>query len=226
MAFKILIVDDEEVIREMLQQAMLTWSFEADYAPGGKEALMLMKMHDYNIIITDKNMPGKDGSDEGGMYVLKHAKKLLPAAEVIIMTGFATLDTAIDAMRNGAFDYIKKPFQLEELKEIIDRIIEYKNFSNSANTLTLYREIFNEILKLAQNEYKPDDKELHATLKSILNKFYNFFIIQKNTEQAFKNINDNVEKLKESIQRTDPKYELVLNISRETDIQLKQSSKK
>ncbi|MCK5032238.1 MAG: hypothetical protein KAS18_01360, partial [Calditrichia bacterium] len=146
--------------------------------------------------------------------------------EVIIMTGFATLDTAIDAMRNGAFDYIKKPFQLEELKEIIDRIIEYKNFSNSANTLALYREIFNEILKLAQNEYKPDDKELHATLKSILNKFYNFFIIQKNTEQAFKNINDNVEKLKESIQRTDPKYELVLNISRETDIQLKQSSKK
>ena len=184
------------------------------------------KSFDYNIVITDKNMPGKDGSDAGGMYVLKHAKKLLPAAEVIIMTGFATLDTAIEALRHGAFDYIKKPFQLEELKEIIDKIIEYKNFSNSGNAISLYREIFNEILNLAQNEYTPNDKELHATLKSILNKFYCFFKIQKDTEQALKNISDNAEKLKESLERTDPNYEIVLNISRETDIQLKQSSKK
>ena len=225
MSFKILIVDDEEDIREMLHQAMLIWSYDADYAPGDAEALMLMKMHNYDIIITDKNMPGKDGSAEGGMYVLKHAKKLLPAAEVIIMTGFATLDTAIEALQLGAFDYIKKPIQMEELKEKIERIIEYKNFSNSANTIVLYREIFNEILKLAQNEYKPDDQELHASLKSILNKFYNFFNFQKNTEQAFKNINDNVEKLKENIARTDPKYPFVLNISQEIDKQLKSDSK-
>jgi uncharacterized UPF0160 family protein len=69
--------------------------------------------------------------------------------------------------------------------------------------------------------YQPDDKELHTSLKSILNKFYNFFKIQKNTEQAFKNIHNNVEKLKESILRTDHNYPFVLNISQEIDKQLK-----
>lgn len=217
MAIKILIVDDEEGIREMLHRAMHTWSFASDQAAGHKEALMLMKMHKYDIIITDKNMPGKEGTAEAGMFVLKQAKKILPAAEVIMMTGNATMETAIESMRNGAFDYIIKPFQIEELKEIIDKIIEYKKFSNSANAIELYREIFNEILKIAQNEYKPDDKELHLKLKSILNKFYTFFKIQKSTEQAFKNIHTNVEKLKESILRTDFNYQFLLNISKEID---------
>lgn len=217
MALKILIVDDEDGIREMLHRAMLNWSFSADYAPGGKEALILMKMNNYDVILTDKNMPGNNGTPEGGMYVLKHAKKLLPAAEVIMMTGYASLDTAVEAMRAGAFDYIEKPFQMEELKEVLDRILEYKSFSNSANAIALYREIFNEILKLAQNEYKPDDKQLHDSLKSILNKFYNFFKIQKDNELAFKSIKNNVEKLKESILRTDPNYNLILNISKELD---------
>ncbi len=221
MTYKILIVDDEDGIREMLHRAMLTWSFEADHAPGPTEALMLMKMHNYDIIITDKNMPGKEGMEEAGLFVLKQSKKILPSAEVIMMTGYATMETAIEAMRNGAFDYITKPFQIEELKEIIDRIIDYKKFSNSANAIELYREIFNEILKLAQNDYKPDDKELHTKLKAILNKFYAFFKMQKDSEQAFKNIHNNIEKLKESILRTDPNYPLVQNISQEIERQLK-----
>ena len=221
MAYKILIVDDDEDLLETIHLTMQTWSYDADYASGVSKALMLMKMNNYDIIITDKNMPDKEGNDEGGMHVLKLAKKLLPATEVIIMTGHSTMETAIEAMRNGAFDYINKPFQMQELKKIIDKIIEYKNFSNSNAAISLYREIFNEILKLAQNEYKPDDKELHASLKSILEKFYNFFIIQKNTEQAFKNINHNVEKLKNNMMRKDLNYEYVLNISREIDNHLK-----
>jgi DNA-binding NtrC family response regulator len=223
MAYKILIVDDEDGIREMLQRAMLTWSLEADYAPGPKEALSLMKMKNYDIVITDKNMPGKDGVAEAGMHVLKQAKKILPSAEVIMMTGYASIETVMEAMRNGAFDYIRKPFQIEELKEIIDRIIDYKKFSNSANAIGLYREIFNEILNLVQNNYKSDDKELHSKLKSILNKFYTFFKIQKENEKAFKNIYTNVEKLKESIVRTDPNYQLLLNISQVINNQMKKN---
>lgn len=220
MAYRILIVDDEEYIREILHHALISWSFEAAFAPGANEALMLMKMNKYDIIITDKNMPGKDSVPEAGMQVLKQAKKLLPAAEVIVMTGFATMETAIEAMREGAFDYIIKPFKIEELKEIIDRIIEYKNFSNSSKAIEIYREIFKEILILAQNKYDPEDKELHIKLKGILNKFYTFFKIQKNTEQAFRNIHKNVQKLKENIMRDDPKYQLLLNINQEIDKQL------
>lgn len=223
MNYKILIVDDEKDAREMLQQAVKDWSFKADIATGAKEAIMLMKMNNYDIIITDKNMPGKNGDEEGGLYVLRHAKAILPASEVIMMTAFANMDSAIEAMRLGAFDYLRKPFKLEELKEIIDRIIEYKNYSDSGNAIELYRNIFNEILKLAQTHFNPDDKELHIALRSILDKFYNFFIIQKNTERAFKNIFKNAEKLRESIMRTDPKYKLVLNIIQEIDKQLKKA---
>jgi DNA-binding response OmpR family regulator len=221
MPYKILIVDDDEDLLRTIHLTMKTWSYDADYASGVSKALMLMKMNNYDIIITDKNMPVKEGNDEGGMHVLKFAKKLLPATEVIIMTGHSTMETALEAMRNGAFDYISKPFQLQELKKIIDKIIEYKSFSNSSTALSLYREIFNEILKLAENKYNPDDKELHALLKSILDKFYNFFIIQKDYDHAFKNINQNLEKLKDNMLRKDLNYEYVLNISRIIDNHLK-----
>jgi len=224
MATKILIVDDEIDLREMLQISMKNWSFESDSAPGAKEALMMMKMKNYDIIITDKNMPGKNGESEGGMYVLKHAKAILPAAEIIMITAHGNLGSAIEAMRLGAFDYLRKPFELDDLKKVIDRIMEYKNYSDSGNALRLYREIFNKILTLAQTEYKPDDKDLHMALRSILDNFYNFFIIQKNTERSFKNIYENAEKLRESILRTDPRYTLALNISQEIDKQLKPSS--
>lgn len=221
MVNKILIVDDEKDIREMLFQAVKNWSFEADTAPGGKEALMFMKMNNYDIIITDKNMPGKNGEAEGGIYVLKQAKVILPAAEVIMITAYGNLESAIEAMRLGAFDYLRKPFELDELKEIVDRIIEYKSYSDSGNALKLYRDIFNKVLKLAQTQFKPDDRELHFELRSILDKFYNFFIIQKNTERSFKNIYKNAEKLRESLMRTDPKYTLALNIILEIDKHLK-----
>ena len=61
MVTKILIVDDEKDLREMLTLTMKNWGFESDTAPGAKEALMMMKMHNYDVIITDKNMPGKNG---------------------------------------------------------------------------------------------------------------------------------------------------------------------
>jgi len=219
MDLKILIVEDEADLRDTLAEVLQKYSFNVSVASGVKEALFLIKMNNYDIIITDKNMPGKNGENEGGMQVLKYAEKLLPGSETIVMTAFANTETVIEAMRLGAFDYIIKPFQFNELKEKIDKIIEIKNLSDTQYAISLYKEIFNDILKIARREYKPSDTELHKIVNSILKKIEPFFKMQKETTRAFRNISQNLEKVKERIGRENPIYKNVLNIRKELDKQ-------
>jgi len=219
MEIKILIVEDEADLRDTLAEALQKYSFKVNVASGVKEALFLIKMNNFDIIITDKNMPGRNGESEGGMQVLKYAEKLLPGSETIIMTAFATTETVIEAMRSGAFDYIIKPFQFNELKEKIDKIIEIRNLSDTKYAISLYKEIFNDILKIARREYKPSDTELHKIVNSILKKIEPFFKMQKETTRAFKNISQNLERVKERVGRENPIYKNVLDIRKELDKQ-------
>ena len=99
MTVKVLIVEDEVDLRDMLSEALQKYSFKVDTASGVKDALFLLKMNNYDIIITDKNMPGKDGESEGGMQVLKYAEKIMPGAETIVMTAFA--NTERKSVRGG-----------------------------------------------------------------------------------------------------------------------------
>ncbi len=225
MNLNILVVDDEADLRDMLAEALGRYSHKVDTASGVKEAFFLLKMNNYDIIITDKNMPGKSAGSEGGMQLLTYIKKLLPSAETIIMTAFANTETVIEAMRLGAFDYIIKPFQFSDLKEKIDRIIEIKKYSNPEYALSLYRELFNDILKIAQKEYKPVDKELHKLVNSIMKKVEPFFKTQKETNRAFRNISNNVDKLKESLDRAHPVYNIVINIHKELGTQISKNTK-
>jgi DNA-binding NtrC family response regulator len=220
MNIKILIVEDDIDLRDTLSEALQKYSYNADLASGVEEAFFLIKMNNYDIIITDKNMPGKNSAGEGGMQVLKHAKKLLPGAEIIIMTAFANTETVIEAMRLGAFDYILKPFQFDELKEKIDRIIEYRSYSDPEHAISLYRELLNEILQIAQKEYEPSDKELHKIVNSIMKKVESFFKIQKETNRALRNISENVDRLKERIGRENSIYNYIINMRKELDKQL------
>jgi len=223
MSLKILIVDDEVDLREMLAEALEKDYLKVDQASGVKEAFFLIKLNNYDVIVTDKNMPGKDGGSEGGMQILKYTKKLLPASEVIIMTGFANTETAIEAMRWGAFDYIIKPFQFSELKEKIDKIVEFKSYGDPGYALSVYREVFNDILQIAQKEYEPSDKELHRIVNSIMKKIEPFFKTQKETTRAFKNISQNVDWLKNNVDRKDTVYKYIIDIRQELDKQLKEN---
>jgi two-component system response regulator FlrC len=112
---KILIVDDEQDIRNGLQQSLNQMGFEVIAAESGERALYEMnRSSDIGFVLTDYRMPGLDGFD-----VLKEAKKLAPNMPVVIMTGHGSVNHAVDAMHKGADDYLCKPFRLEELEKII-----------------------------------------------------------------------------------------------------------
>ncbi|MBC7963915.1 MAG: sigma-54-dependent Fis family transcriptional regulator [Steroidobacteraceae bacterium] len=117
----ILVVDDEAVIREGLQRTLDGERFAVETCRSGHAAIELLQDKDYDLIITDLKMPGMNGIE-----VLKAVKGLQPDVPVIMITGYATVDTAVEAMKNGATDYISKPFTADQIMEKIDKSIEQR----------------------------------------------------------------------------------------------------
>ncbi len=110
MKIKVLLVDDEEQFVETLAQRLETRGFVVDTALDGDRCLTILKDKDMDVIVLDVLMPGKSGID-----TLKEIKKLRPLTEVIMLTGHATVETAIDGMKLGAFDYLMKPTEIDDL---------------------------------------------------------------------------------------------------------------
>ncbi|WP_020676588.1 sigma-54-dependent transcriptional regulator [Geopsychrobacter electrodiphilus] len=107
---KVLVIDDEAVIREGLRQALSLEGFQVDLASNGKSGLEKLQKDEFDIVITDLKMPFIQGIE-----VLKAVQILQPAVPVIIITGYATVDSAVEAMKNGAFDYLTKPFEADQI---------------------------------------------------------------------------------------------------------------
>jgi DNA-binding NtrC family response regulator len=112
--FRILIVDDNREIRVILEEYLREEGYDAQGAGDGKEALEKHGETPFDLIITDLNMPGMTGIE-----LIKELVREGSTTEFIIITGYASLDTAIEAVKAGAFDYIVKPFRIEELKVVI-----------------------------------------------------------------------------------------------------------
>lgn len=117
--FKILITDDDMDLRELLTEAVKNWGYEVSVARDGDEALRKLRMERFDIVITDLMMPGMDG-----LALLQKIKELDKEILVIIITGYATIETAVKAIENGAYDYIAKPFRLDELMIVIKNACE------------------------------------------------------------------------------------------------------
>lgn len=118
----ILVVDDEAVIRDGLQRTLAGDRFEVETCKSGHAAIELLQDKEYDLIITDLKMPGMNGIE-----VLKAVKGLQPDIPVIMITGYATVDTAVEAMKNGATDYITKPFTPQQILEKIERSLEQRS---------------------------------------------------------------------------------------------------
>jgi DNA-binding NtrC family response regulator len=107
---KILVVDDDEIIREVITTLLSNEGYTVQAAKDGLDAIKILKTSAINLVITDLRMPGADGIE-----VLKEAVKMDPDRAVIILTAYGTLDTALKAIREGAYDYMTKPFKMEEM---------------------------------------------------------------------------------------------------------------
>ena len=106
----ILCVDDEEVILNSFRKILVLDGYSVDTVETGQEALGLIQTHDYDFVFTDRKMPAMSGTD-----VAKSVKHLRPDIDVVIITGFATVDSAVECMKHGAMDYVEKPFTEDEL---------------------------------------------------------------------------------------------------------------
>jgi len=114
---RILAVDDEPVVLDGFRKILVLAGFSVDTVESGQEALALVRQNEYDFVFTDLKMPGMDGLD-----VTKAVHHLRPDVDIAIITGFATVETAVDAMRYGAVDYVQKPFTEDELVDFANRL--------------------------------------------------------------------------------------------------------
>jgi len=119
---RILVVDDEMIVCESCKRILEEEGYEVEAALSGKEAFEKMKANPFDIVITDLKMPGIDG-----MEVLRTFCKEYPDSIIIMITGFSTVETAVEAMKLGAFDYIPKPFTPDEVSIVVKKAIEKKS---------------------------------------------------------------------------------------------------
>jgi len=115
--FRILIVDDEQAQREILEGFLVKQGYEATAAEDGQKALEKFKSGAFDMVLTDYRMPGLDG-----IQLLREVRRLQPEAIVVIMTAYGTVGTAVAAMKEGAYDYLTKPIDLDELLLLIQRV--------------------------------------------------------------------------------------------------------
>ncbi|HEY3348019.1 MAG TPA: response regulator transcription factor [Nitrospirota bacterium] len=127
---KILLVEDEEILRSSLSMFLQKSGYEIREAEDEEGSLDCLKEDKFNLVITDLFL--LDGS---GFGIMKHLQDNCPETKCIVITGHASLDSAIRALRKGAFDYLLKPFEFSELKDAVDRAIQKQSEEKLINKL-------------------------------------------------------------------------------------------
>ncbi len=127
---RLLVVDDEESMREFLEIMLAQDGYEVATAASGEEAMQVYREEGPHLILTDVKMPGMSGLD-----LIREIRSIDPAAPIIAITAYASADDAIRAVREGAYDYISKPFQVEDLRIIIRNALETRRLRNENDEL-------------------------------------------------------------------------------------------
>jgi len=161
-SIRTLIVDDDKALGDILKDLIVRDFVSVEVFSDAAEAIEFIKKEPVDIVITDLMMPGV-----GGMEVLREAKATNPDAIVIIITGHASLETAIEAIREGAHDYIKKPFKLQEME------IVFNNAADKVNLMRQNRELFlkltdayNQLVAIKKERNESDDNKREKSCKT------------------------------------------------------------
>lgn len=137
---KLLFIDDEDIVLRSSRRIFAGSGYEIDTAASGDQGLEMARAGSYDVVVTDLKMPGL-----GGMDVLKALRKEKPDVVVVIFTGYANVETAREALKNGAFDYVPKPFTPEELRSVVANALEARKNAAGAKMLDLMAIVSHEL---------------------------------------------------------------------------------
>jgi len=152
--FRILVADDDEIARDVITTLLAREGFVASAVSDGLEAIERLRVEELHLVITDLKMPGADGIE-----VLKYAVRSNPDIAVVILTAYGTLDTTLEAIKEGAYDYLTKPFKTREIAILVERAYQRAQLIADNRELTknlreTYRDM--ELLKSVAQSNNPE----------------------------------------------------------------------
>jgi signal transduction histidine kinase len=150
---RILIVDDEAPVRRTLQRILQAEGYEVDTAAGLSEAIERLRVRAFDLVVTDQRLP------ENGMELLQEAQALRPPPVTIILTGYASIESVIEAIRKGAYDYLLKPCHPEELKLAVRRGLEHSRLTRSHALLNELRQRERQLQELSKKVLTAQEEE-------------------------------------------------------------------
>ena len=167
-AGRILVVEDEAGMRLLLETLLEAEGHKVEVADSGEAALELLRARDYQLLVTDLRMPGLDG-----MELIRQARAWHPELPVIMVTGYATVDNAVLALRRGVNDYLTKPFDIQDLRRSVARALEERRLREQTTRVLAHLRQTNTELLLARNQLEEEmasTEQKFSTLNSVLEK--------------------------------------------------------
>jgi DNA-binding NtrC family response regulator len=158
----LLIVDDDEISREILREAIDQEGVEIDLASDGIDALEILTRKPFDILITDLNMPRMDG-----LTLLREARQRFPLLLAIVITGYGSLESAIEALRHGAYDYVQKPFKMEEMAITTRNAVQTVQMVRERNRILEELDVVRRRLRMIEAEKCLDEESSSVERKEI-----------------------------------------------------------
>jgi DNA-binding NtrC family response regulator len=144
---KVLVVENDESNRLLIAKALEKDGFEYDEADGYDSAMDGLKNDEYDVLLTDKNIPVEGIGPEGGMELIRWVRLNKPHIAVILITGYPSVDSAIDALKFGAFDYLIKPVDIRLLLKKLEQVCEYRKSVNPETVMHAYLGLSRKVLE-------------------------------------------------------------------------------
>ncbi len=203
--FKILVAEDDAMVRDVIVKFLAEEKYPVVVANDGIEAIKLLRLEDIKLVLTDLRMPGADG-----MEVLRAAVRTDPDIAVVLLTAYGTLDTALEAMREGAYDYVVKPFVMQQLLLVVRNAFRMSNLLEENQKLSYYlKEMYRnlEAMKMLKNDR--DGAAKRASKKKAAN--------SENNDTAAADGNTLVEE-KKMLSEDVKKYSALINELKDSDL--------
>jgi len=131
---RLLVIDDDEGVRSLLKDLLVEADYTVDTASCGEEALKKIRVSTYDLVVTDLRMKGMHG-----LKVIEEVKSIDPGVDVIVITGYGSVNSAVESMKAGATDYITKPFNSDQIRIVVDKNVERRQFQRLASEREFYK---------------------------------------------------------------------------------------